>query len=106
MVNKLMYISNDDTQNYFCILKLVVETLNTKLNKSTKSKFTNVLKVVDQRIRKRYYKTLWTCVIDSPFSPLTAGQRLVEMRIVSSALHLFLKDFFNCWRTINILFLN
>ena len=29
MADKLMYIPNDDTQNYpFCRLKLVVETLN------------------------------------------------------------------------------
>ena len=33
MVDKMIYISNDDTQNYpFCTLKLVVETY--ELNKS------------------------------------------------------------------------
>ena len=36
MVYKLMYIPNDDTQNYpFCILQLV-ETNQSKLNKVTK----------------------------------------------------------------------
>ena len=37
MADKLIYILNDDTQNYpFCKLKLVVETLDTQLNKTTK----------------------------------------------------------------------
>ena len=33
MDDKLMYIHNDDTQNYpFCRLQLVIERLNTQLN--------------------------------------------------------------------------
>ena len=45
MANKLMYILNNDTQNYpFCRLKLVVEIFE-----HLKS-----LKLLNQRIRKRY----------------------------------------------------
>ena len=36
MADKLMFIFNEDTQNYpFCILKLVVKTLDTHLKKPT-----------------------------------------------------------------------
>ena len=36
MADKLMFIFNDDTQIYpFCLLKLVVETLDTHLKKPT-----------------------------------------------------------------------
>ena len=36
MADKLMYILNDDTQNYpLCRLKLADKSLNTKLNKPT-----------------------------------------------------------------------
>ena len=37
MANKLMYIPNDDTQNYpFCSLQLVVEAFKSKIHKSPK----------------------------------------------------------------------
>ena len=43
MADKVMYIPNDDTQNYpFCRLQLVVETLDTQLNEPTNQ---NPLKV-------------------------------------------------------------
>ena len=59
MADKLMYIPNDDTQSYpFCIL-IVFESL-----KPLKS-----LKLLSQQIRKRYYKTLVTSVINSPIYP-------------------------------------
>ena len=41
------HIPNDDTQNYFlCRLKLVVKTLDTKLNEPTNQSSFKVLKVV------------------------------------------------------------
>ena len=36
MTDKVMYIPNDNTQNYpFCVLVLVVEKINIQLNKPT-----------------------------------------------------------------------
>ena len=47
MADKLMYITNDDTQNYhFCRLKLVVETFEHSTWLTNQSKFTEVPKVV------------------------------------------------------------
>ena len=67
MADKLMYISNDNTQNYpFCRVKLVVETLEQSTNhNSLKSP-----KLLSQRIKKLYYKTLGTSAINSPLSPI------------------------------------
>ncbi len=46
MTDKLMYIPNDETQNYpFCRLKLVLKHLNTQLIETT-------LKLLSQEIRK------------------------------------------------------
>ena len=57
-----MCIPNDDTLNYpFCRLKLMVETNQTSLK---------ALKLLSQGIRKRYYKTLGTSVMNSALSPL------------------------------------
>ena len=68
MANKLMYILNDDAQNYlFCRLLLVVEKLG-QLYKPTNQIQSKVLKVV-KRIRKLYYKTLGTSTINSQMSP-------------------------------------
>ena len=61
MVDKLMYIPNDDTQNYpFYRLKL--KRLNTQLNYPTNQNSLKPPKFLSQRIRKRYYKTLGTSV--------------------------------------------
>ena len=62
MADKLMYIPNDDTQNYpFCKL---LKHLKTQLNESTNKNSMKANKVVEnQRIRKRYCKTLGTSVI-------------------------------------------
>ena len=64
MADKLMYIPNDDTQNYlFCILQLIVERLDTQL------KFNKSLpKFLSQQL-EHYYKTLGTSVINSLKSP-------------------------------------
>ena len=62
MADKLMCIPNNEAQNYsFCRLKLVVETFE--------QNSLNSPKLFSKRIRKRYYKTLGTSVIDSPMSP-------------------------------------
>ena len=59
-----MNIPNDNAQNYpFCILKFVVETLDTHFKKPTNQ---NPLMVLHQRIRKRYYKTLGTTIKKEP----------------------------------------
>ena len=62
MADKLMNISNYDTQNYpFYRLQLLVigYTLNLMNQQIKKS-----LKLSSQRIRKRYYETLGTIVIN------------------------------------------
>ena len=67
-----MYISNVDTQNYpFHRLQLVVEIrLGTQISEQTNKNSIKVPKIVNsQRIRKRNYKNLGTCVINSLMSP-------------------------------------
>ena len=68
MADKLMYIPNNDTRNYpFCGLQLMVETFRHSTNQnSLKSP-----KLLIQRIRKSYNKTLETSAINSPLSPLS-----------------------------------
>ena len=62
MADKLLYIPDNDTQNYpFCRLKLVVETLKPPINE--------VPKVVEPT--NKNYKTLGASVINSPLSPLS-----------------------------------
>ena len=53
MTDKLMYIPNEDTQNYpYCRLQLVVKTFWTlNLNEPANQYSRKVLKVVRQRIR-------------------------------------------------------
>ena len=47
MTNKLMYIPNDDTQNYpFCRLKLVFKRFKNSTKRNIQSKFTLAPKVV------------------------------------------------------------
>ena len=66
MADKLMYISNDDKQNYpLSRLKLVVKHLNTQLNEPTNQNSLKSPKLLSQRIRKHYYKTLRTSVKQS-----------------------------------------
>ena len=58
MADKLMYIPNDDTNNYpFCRLKLVVETFE-YTTESTNQKSPKSSKMLSQWIRKPYYVTL------------------------------------------------
>ena len=70
MADILIYIPNYITQkDPFCIFKLEVQTLNTQLNELTNQKSSQQSpKLSSQRIRKRYYRTLETSVINSPLS--------------------------------------
>ena len=53
MADKLMYIANDDTQNYpFCRLQLVVETFGHSDKLTNQSKFNKSPKVVRQTNKK------------------------------------------------------
>ena len=68
MTDKLMYIPNDDTQNYhFCELQFVVKTFERSTNQNSPKSS----KLLSQRIRKRYCKTLGTSVINIPLYPLS-----------------------------------
>ena len=68
MADKLIYIPYDDTQNYtFCRLKLVIETFEHELKERTNQ---NSLKLLSQRLRKRYHKTLGTSVIVTAHCPI------------------------------------
>ena len=72
MDDKNKYISNDDTQNYpSCRLKLVVEMF--ELNESSNQNSRKSPKLLNQRIRKRYYETFGTSVINSLLFPPSLG---------------------------------
>ncbi len=72
MADKLMLFPNNNTQNCpFCISQLLVETLDTQLNKPTNQNSLKVPNVVKPTNKKRYYKTLETSVINSPLAPLS-----------------------------------
>ena len=62
MADKILYIPNDDTQNEPAFrLQLVFETcLPTELNKPTNQTQLKNPRLLSQRIRKLYYKTLGT----------------------------------------------
>ena len=70
MADKYLYIPLDDTQNYpFCRLQLVVESLETQLNRPTNQ---NSLKFSKFKpIRKRNLNTLGTSVMNSSLSPVS-----------------------------------
>ena len=54
MGDKLIYIPNDDTQNYsFCILQLVIKRLDTQFNESTNQNSLKVSKYISERKRKQ-----------------------------------------------------
>ena len=55
---------------------------------NTQSKFTKVFKVVSQQIRKLYYTTLGTSVINSPLSSLSANKSFLAVGESSRKLEL------------------
>ena len=63
MAVRLMFISNDDTQNHLFFRLLLLE-FETQLNAPTNQKSPK-----SQRISKHYHKTLGTSAINSPISP-------------------------------------
>ena len=67
MAEKMMYIPNDETQNYNYNYNKWIWTLNIMIQQiKIQYKYS---KLFSQRIIKRYYKTLGTSVINSPMSP-------------------------------------
>ena len=71
-----MYISNDETQNYpFCILKLVVESMNT--NKTNNQNWLKSPTLLSRRIRIRCFKTFGTSVINSTFATPSLGNKSI-----------------------------
>ena len=67
MADKLKDIPNAYTQNY-TIMQLVVETFE-QHNEPTNQDSLKFPRLLSQRIRKRYCKTLRTSVINSPMIP-------------------------------------
>ena len=74
MADKLMFIPNDDTQNYlFCRFKLVVETFEHSIFLINQSKFTKVSKVVKPTNKKTLLSNLGDCCnIELMFPSLAA----------------------------------
>ena len=55
MADKVMYITNDDTQNnLFCRLQLVFETFGHSIRSTNQSKFHKVPKIVNPTNKKTY----------------------------------------------------
>ena len=85
MADKLMYIPNDVTQNYpFCRLQLVIDMFGHLTINEIKILIKIQLKsprLLSQRIRKRYYKTLVTSVIYSPIFPSSLFHSTVFVKI-------------------------
>ena len=80
MAEKLMYITNDDTQTSpFYSVRLVVETFEHLTYESTNQ---NSQKLLSQQIRKRYYKTLGTSVLCIPLPLLTLYSRMNECFLI------------------------
>ena len=52
-----------------------LKRFDNQLKEPTNQSLIKVPKSLIQRIRKRYYKTLGTTVINSPMSPLSLGSR-------------------------------
>ena len=71
MADKLMYIPIDDSKNFpFSKLQLVVKMFEHSTERINKSKFNKSPRFfLSQRLRKHYYNTLGTSVINSSLSP-------------------------------------
>ena len=67
MPDKLVFIPNDDAQNYPSVdYNYWLKSFATQLNESKFNKFPKLLR---HQIKKRYYKTLGTSVVNSQLSP-------------------------------------
>ena len=70
MADKLMYIPNEDTQIIHCVdYNQWLKRLDTQLNEPIYQSSIKVHKVVKLTIKKYYYTTLGTSVINSPMFP-------------------------------------
>ena len=80
MVDKVMFIPNDDLLNYpFCRLQLVVKMYGLIRN------LMKVFKVLKPTIRKRFYKALGTSAKNSPMSSLSLISALLIWKVALSA---------------------
>ena len=70
MADKLIYIPNNDTQNYSFYSLQCLQRLYTQLNIPTNHNSIKIPKAVKQRITKRYFKNLFTSEINSAMSSL------------------------------------
>ena len=69
-----MTIVNDDTHNYpFRFYNWWLKRFDTQFNKSINRNSIKSPKLLNQQIRKRYDKTLGTCVINISMSPSFTG---------------------------------
>ena len=69
MADKLMYIPNDNTQNYhFCRIKLMVAKFDHSTKLTNQKNSLKSPKMLSLPIRNRYYETLGSSVIISPMS--------------------------------------
>ena len=60
LIEKLVYIQNYNTQNYhFCRLHFVVKLLDTQLNEAINQNSIKFPKLLNQRMRKRYFITMY-----------------------------------------------
>ena len=85
MADKLMYIANDDTQNYpLCRLQLVVETFGHSDKEPTNQNLIKVPRLLGKQIRKRYNKTLETRVIDSLMSTPSQYSNTISCTVKTS----------------------
>ena len=83
MADKLMYILNDDTQNYpFLRLQIVSKGLNIQLNETTNHNILKDPKVVEATIKKTDFKTLGTIVVNSLTSPPSLEQNEFSLPIL------------------------
>ena len=102
MVDKFKYFPNDYYLQNYSIFRFWLKCFNTQLNDQSNQNLHKSSKLLSQRIRKRYYKTLRTSVIKSPLSPLNQAKfgyvtliffcyfvSLVNILVLVNSLHLF-----------------
>ena len=76
MVEKFLYIPIDDTITSSVDYNYLLKSLDTQPKEPTNQNSIKVPKVVKQRVRKHYYKTLGTSVINvqCPLPPCSSSQ--------------------------------
>ena len=101
MADKFIHLTNDDTQCYpFFRLQLVVVTFGHSSWWTNQSNSLESPKLLNQRIRKHYKRTLGTCVLNNPLSTLSLSLWLKCLSIWNNYINRnynFLKIFFS-WK--------